>query len=75
MVIKINGKPEEIDGDTLGNLIRSKKIEPQMVSIELNNKMVNRADLDTITLSEGDAIELLYFMGGGSSHPRIIKTR
>ena len=65
MFVKINGKKEEIQATTLGDLLKFKKIEPQMVSIELNGKMVGRSELADTPLREGDALELLFFMGGG----------
>jgi len=66
MFVKINGKKEETQAETLGDLLKSKDIEPQMVSVELNDKMIGRSDLTDTTLKEGDAIELLFFMGGGA---------
>ncbi len=65
MLLKINGKKEDIQCTTLEDLLRVKNIEPQMVSIELNDNMVSRENLASTTLKEGDAIELLFFMGGG----------
>ncbi len=68
MLIRINGKQEDIQVATLGDLLQSKNIEPQMVSVELNNTMIDRTNLTTTLLKEGDSIELLFFMGGGSGH-------
>ncbi len=67
MFVKINGKKEEIRAGTLGALLKSKDIEPQMVSVELNNQIIARPDLADTPLKEGDAIELLFFMGGGAN--------
>ena len=66
MQIKINGKPEEIQAGTLADLLQVKDIEPQMVSIELNSKIVEREAYALTQVNEGDAIELLFFMGGGN---------
>ena len=66
MLVKINGKKEDIQETTLGGLLKSKKIEPQMVSVELNEQMIDRANLNDTLLQEGDSLELLFFMGGGS---------
>ncbi|MFQ5780839.1 MAG: sulfur carrier protein ThiS [Nitrospiria bacterium] len=68
MHVKINGKPEEIQETTLLDLLKSKEIEPRMVSIELNAKMLERSNLEKTLIHEGDEIEFLYFMGGGSSY-------
>lgn len=66
MLVRINGKQEDVQAATLGDLLQSKNIEPQMVSVELNNTMIDRANLADAPLREGDSVELLFFMGGGS---------
>lgn len=65
MFVKINGKKEDIQETTLGALLKSKKIEPQMVSVELNEQMIDRTNLNDTAIKEGDSLELLFFMGGG----------
>lgn len=65
MQVKINGKPEEIPGGTVLDLLNSKKIEPQMVAVEVNDTVLDRDHLATTTLKEGDHVELLFYMGGG----------
>ena len=37
-----------------------------MVSVQLNEEFVDRDDFGTTILKEGDVIDFLYFMGGGS---------
>ncbi len=66
MRVKINGKQEEIQEATLSDLLKAKNIEPQMVTVELNSKMVDRSSLGSTRIQEGDEIEFLFFMGGGS---------
>ncbi len=66
MRVKINGKQEEVLETTLSDLLKAKNIEPRMVTVELNSKMVDRATLDQTRIQEGDEIEFLFFMGGGS---------
>ncbi len=66
MQVRINGKPEVIQESNLVDLLKSKNIEAQMVTVELNNKMIDRASLSETTLHEGDELEFIYFMGGGS---------
>lgn len=66
MRVKINGKPEEVQETTLSDLLKAKNIEPRMVTVELNSKMVDRSSLGQTRIQEGDEIEFLFFMGGGS---------
>ena len=65
MQVKIIGKPEEIPGGTVLDLLNSKKIEPQMVAVEVNDTVLDRDHLATTALKEGDQVELLFYMGGG----------
>jgi thiamine biosynthesis protein ThiS len=67
MHVKINGKPEETQENTLMGLLKSKDIEPRMVTVELNSKMLDRSNLEQTPIHEGDEIEFLYFMGGGGT--------
>lgn len=65
MQVKINGKPEEIQNGTVLDLLKAKNIEPQMVAVEVNDKVLERDDLATTHLNEGDQVEFLFYMGGG----------
>ncbi len=65
MQVKINGKPEEVQGATVLDLLKAKNIDPHMVAVELNDAMVERDTLATTQVKEGDALEFLFYMGGG----------
>jgi len=63
--VKINGKPEEVQGGTVLDLLKVKNIDPHMVAVELNSAMVEREFLGKTPVKEGDALEFLFYMGGG----------
>ena len=65
MQVKINGKPEDIQNGTVLDLLKAKNIEPQMVAVEVNDKVLDRDHLATTPLHEGDQVEFLFYMGGG----------
>jgi sulfur carrier protein len=65
MQLEINGKAEEFPGGSVLDLLKTKKIEPQMVAVEVNDSMVEREQLGTTQLKEGDRLEFLFYMGGG----------
>ena len=65
MQLKINGKSEEFPGGSVLDLLKTKKIEPQMVAVEVNDSMVERERLAITELKEGDRLEFLFYMGGG----------
>ena len=65
MQVKINGKSEDVPSGTVLDLLNSKKIEPQMVAVEVNDKVLDRNHLATTVLNDGDQVEFLFYMGGG----------
>lgn len=66
MQVKINGKSEEFPGGSVLDLLKTKKIEPHMVAVEVNDTMVDREHLGSTPLKEGDRLEFLFYMGGGT---------
>jgi sulfur carrier protein len=65
MQVKINGKAEEFSGGSVLDILQAKKIEPQMVAVEVNDTVVDRGLLATTRLNDGDRVEFLFYMGGG----------
>ncbi|ATB70849.1 sulfur carrier protein ThiS [Sulfurospirillum diekertiae] len=68
MKLTINGDSKEIkDGIVLSELLIIENVEqPDMVSVQLNDEFLTKDEYPTTTLKEGDAINFLYFMGGGA---------
>ncbi len=66
MRVTINGKTEEVSGSTVLEVLKAKDVSPQMVAVELNSKMLERDELGGTLVKDGDAIELLFYMGGGA---------
>lgn len=66
MQITINGKPEELQASTIMDVLKHKDIDPHMVAVELNAHIVERDQLDTTNVRDGDAVEFLFYMGGGT---------
>lgn len=66
MTLKINGDDTECsDGLTVAGLLESLKIQPARVAVEVNLKIVKKADYDTHILKNDDAVEIVSFVGGG----------
>lgn len=68
MKITVAGNKKEYeDGITVAELIVKENVEnPEYVTVTVNDDFVERDDLETTKLNEGDAVEFLYFMGGGA---------
>ncbi|GAB4340732.1 MAG: sulfur carrier protein ThiS [Desulfobulbaceae bacterium] len=70
MVITINGEQERIEADslTITELLERRNVEsPDMVSVQLNGEFIDRSQYPETRLGDGDTVDFLYFMGGGSS--------
>ncbi len=65
MNVKLNGKLEHVDQTTILELLKARNVEPQLVSVEHNLKILDKDHFATTPLREGDSIEFLYYMGGG----------
>ena len=65
--ITVNGNVQEVETPiTVAELIKLNNVlQPEMVSVQVNEEFVDRTDFDTRTLNDGDSIDFLYFMGGG----------
>ena len=65
MTLIINGKPEDIQGSVVLDVLNVKKIDPRMVAVELNDTMIEQNLLGTVPVKDGDRLEFLFYMGGG----------
>ena len=65
--ITVNGNVQDVETPiTVAELIKLNNVlQPEMVSVQVNEEFVDRTDFDTRTLNDGDSIDFLYFMGGG----------
>ena len=66
--IYVNGDAQEISLPlSVSELINNSNVQqPEMVSVQVNEEFAEREDWDAIQLKEGDKVDFLYFMGGGS---------
>ena len=67
MRIEVNGEAREVDEEIrLSDLIRELALAPERVAVELNRTVVRRADWAAARIADGDRIEMVHFVGGGS---------
>lgn len=70
MQVILNGKPKTLEGQaTVAELLQWLKRDPLLVAVEINEDIVPRSAYDGTRLSEGDQIEIVTFVGGGSCQP------
>ena len=66
MNLTVNGQPKTVDeGTTLRMLVEMFKLSPEKVAIELNRRLA-RSDKYDLPLKDGDEVEIVTFVGGGS---------
>ena len=67
MTIRLNGDAHELAGPlTISALLAALGVDPQRVAVEHNLVIVRRDAYDATTVTDGDEIEIVNFVGGGS---------
>ena len=67
MDIQVNGESQTLqDGLTVKDLLHSLDIRIEQVAVELNLKIIDRGDFAHSVLQNGDTVEIISFMGGGT---------
>lgn len=68
MTITVAGnKKNYVEELTIAQLIVKENVEnAEYVTVTLNDEFVKRDEFETTKLKDGDAVEFLYFMGGGA---------
>lgn len=66
--VRLNGKARVVpDGVSLLELLEQLDVPPSRVVVEHNRQIRRRDDFQSTTVHDGDELELVYFVGGGSS--------
>jgi thiamine biosynthesis protein ThiS len=67
VTITLNGDPYELGGPlTVTELLAKLDIDPRRVAVEHNLIVLKRAAFDGTTVTGGDQIEIVNFVGGGA---------
>ncbi len=70
--IHLNGKPSEIpSGMTVAELLTKWKIRPELVTVEVNEVILQKLDYETTQIKEGDHVEFVFYMGGGANQTQL----
>jgi thiamine biosynthesis protein ThiS len=66
--IQINGEQREFPNPSLAlsQLIEELSLAPRRIAVEVNKVMVRRAHWDETRVRDGDQIEIVHFVGGGT---------
>ena len=66
LTVKLNGEPRRIArGSTISEMLRELGLNTERVAVERNLEIVPRSTLGEVEVRDGDAFEIVHFVGGG----------
>ena len=67
MQLTVNGKPRDVAAECcLLDFLEQQQVNPQLIAIEYNGDIVKRDRFGEIVLHEGDCLEIVHMVGGGT---------
>ena len=64
--VRINGEQRRVAaGSTIAAMVAEIGLDPARVAVERNLEIVPRSTLATVAVADGDAFEIVHFVGGG----------
>ena len=64
--VQINGETRRVAaGSTIAALVAEIGLDPARVAVERNLEIVPRSTLASVQVADGDAFEIVHFVGGG----------
>lgn len=65
--IILNGKKQEIkSGMTVTALLAKWKMRPELVTVEINENILQKLDYENTEIKPNDKVEFIFYMGGGN---------
>ena len=64
--LTVNGDTRQTSASTIADLVREIGLAPEKVAVEHNGEIAPRSQLGEIALADGDRLEIVHFVGGGS---------
>ena len=65
MNIILNGELKQTEAQSITELLKELKLNPQKIVAECNGEVIAREKYDSTTLKANDRLELVQFVGGG----------
>ncbi|HET6638630.1 MAG TPA: sulfur carrier protein ThiS [Gemmatimonadota bacterium] len=64
--IRANGETRSVPpGTSVAGFLARHDLDPDLVVVERNGRILRRQDFDGTTLEPGDELEIVHFVGGG----------
>lgn len=67
MKLKVNGNIIETEATTVSALLEELRLIPDRVAVEVNMKIIKKAEYNDFLLGDGDNVEIVNFVGGGQN--------
>lgn len=66
IAVRVNGEERSVAAPaSIASMLRELGIDPLKVAVERNLEVVPRSTFGEVEVSEGDAFEIVHFVGGG----------
>jgi thiazole synthase len=66
LAIRVNGEPRSVPGGiSIAEMLGELGLDPKKVAVERNLEIVPRSILSEVRVEDGDAFEIVHFVGGG----------
>ena len=66
LTVKLNGEPRRVSaGATIAGMLADLGLNAERVAVERNREIVPRSTLGEVEVRDGDAFEIVHFVGGG----------
>lgn len=70
--ITVNGEPRRVaPGTTVAGLVAELELDASRVAVERNLAIVPKSTYGAVELEDGDALEIVHFVGGGDAAPSL----
>lgn len=70
IALTVNGKSREVEGNreiALPALLAAFEVNPRLVAVAINGDVIPKTDYVSVTVRDGDAVEIVRMVGGGAS--------
>lgn len=64
-MVKINGEEKDVAGMTVLEFVSGDNYNTARIAVEINGDIIPKASYKDIVLNDGDAVEVVSFVGGG----------
>jgi thiamine biosynthesis protein ThiS len=66
ITVSVNGEARQVPaGSTISDLLRTLALDNARLAVEHNRRVIPRAEHSAARLEDGDAVEIVTFVGGG----------